>query len=97
MPPRTCHRHSVNEMGGHRQRKAETVKAIHPGQDTDQIYQAACVELAAEINWDFESVLYHWSQLALCRMFCGEPQPIAEFMAMRNVREALDVRGRDAN
>lgn len=82
-------------MGGHRQRKVRTVPTISKGQDRDHIYESACQELAELLNWDFESVLFHWSQIALARMHCGEPQAIAEFLAMRNVAEALDCRGRE--
>ena len=81
-------------MGGHRQGK---VKTIQRGQDPTDEYQIACALLADEIGWDSDSVVFWWSQLALARMHCGEPQPVAEFLAMRMVREALDQRGRDAN
>lgn len=84
-------------MGGHRQGKVRAPKAIQRGQDPSDIYIAATALLADEIGWDHESVLYHWSQIALARMHCGEPQAIAEYIAMHNVREALDQRGRDAN
>lgn len=84
-------------MGGHRQRRARTerVQAIQQGQDPTSRYTAECVVLGDEIGWDFESVLYWWSQIALARQQHNrEPQAIAEYLAMRNVREALDCRGR---
>ena len=83
-------------MGAHRQRRAKTVTAIQQGQDPHSIYTASCVEFADSIGWDFESVLYWWSQIALARQKHNrEPQAIAEYLAMRNVQDALDCRGRD--
>lgn len=83
-------------MGGHRQRRAQIVTAIQRGQDPHSIYTAACVEFSDSIGWDFESVLYWWSQCAMVRQKHNrEPQAVAEFLAMRMVREALDCRGRE--
>ena len=91
-------------MGGKRQRKVESIEdddgyvpCIQKGQDPHMIYQAQCVELAEDIAWDFESVVYHWSQIALARMSCGEPQGFAEFMAMQNLREELGYREQAAD
>lgn len=80
-------------MGGHRQRRVRKVPAIQRGQDEHQVYAAACSDLAEALGWDFESVAYFWSQLALARMACGEPQGIAEYLALANVTAALDRRG----
>jgi hypothetical protein len=80
-------------MGGHRQRRVRTVPALQRGQDPHSIYSAACSDLAEALGWDFESVAYFWSQLALVRMACGEPQPVAEYLALVNVTSALDRRG----
>ena len=86
----------MNAVGGHRQPR--TRFAIQPGQDKEGLYLAACVELAAAINWEAESVCFWWSQIAMAREREGkEPRAVAEYLAMRNVREALDCRGRDAS
>jgi hypothetical protein len=82
-------------MGGHRQRRVRTVKALQDGQDVDQIYQAACLEIAEAFGFEHVEVLYFWSQLALVRMASGEPQEIAEYLALANVTTALDTRGRE--
>jgi len=90
----------VNPMGGKSQRRARTerVPTLQRGQDPHSIYTAACVELGDEIGWDFESVLYWWSQIALARQKHNkEPQALAEYLAMKDVRRALDCRGRDAD
>lgn len=84
-------------MGGHRQRRVRTVRALQVGQDVDQIYEAACLEIAEAFGFEHVEVLYFWSQLALVRMASGEPQEIAEFLALRNVTEALDSRGRQSD
>jgi hypothetical protein len=84
-------------MGGHRQRKVRVKRDAPNGLDVDSIYSAACSDLAEALGWDFESVAYFWSQIALVRMACGEPQPVAEYMALENVRAALDTRGRDSD
>lgn len=81
-------------VGGHRQRKVRTAPVMQRGQDPHDIYSAALSEFADEIGWDRDSLAFHWSQIALARMHCGEPQAIAEFLAMRTLREALDSRGR---
>jgi hypothetical protein len=71
---------------------------IWPGQDKHGVYAKACAEFAESINWEASDVCFHWSQIALVReRFNGEPRAIAEFLAMRDVREALDCRGRDAS
>lgn len=71
---------------------------IWPGQDEHGLYQAACTELAASINWEAEDVCFWWSQIALVReRHNREPRAIAEYLALRNVREALDCRGREAS
>lgn len=80
-------------MGGHRQRKVRVKRDAPNGLDVDSIYSAACSDLAEALGWDFESVAYFWSQLALVRMACGEPQPVAEYLALVNVTSALDRRG----
>lgn len=67
-----------------------------PGQDAHGIYQAACAELAVSIHWEAEDVCFWWSQIALVReQFNHEPRALAEFLAMRDVRTALDARGRE--
>lgn len=73
------------------------IAPLQRGQDKDHVYTAACVEFAEEIGWQWEDVLYHWSQIALARMHSGEPQAVAEYLALANVRDALDCRGRSAN
>jgi hypothetical protein len=80
-------------MGGHRQRRTRPKRAAPNGLDVDSIYAAACSDLAEALGWDFESVAYFWSQLALVRMACGEPQEIAEYLALANVTAALDRKG----
>lgn len=82
-------------MGGHRQRRVRVAPVIQAGQDPTDRYQTACLDLAESIGWEFEEVCRFWSQIALCRMHCGEPQPIAEYMALKNVAVALDTRGRE--
>lgn len=89
--------HDDQLMGGHRQRRVRKVPGIQRGQDADSIYAAACSDLAEALGWDFESVAYFWSQLALVRMACGEPQPVAEYLALVNVTTALDSRGRQSD
>lgn len=84
------------DMGGHKQ--SRTRFAIQPGQDKDGLYMAACIELASSINWEAESVCFWWSQIAMARELENkEPRAVAEFLALRNVREALDCRGREAS
>lgn len=81
-------------VGGHRQPR--TRYAIQPGQDKDGHYLAACVELAASLNWEAEDVCFYWSQIAMARERENrEPRAVAEYLALCNVREALDCRGRD--
>lgn len=83
-------------MGGQRHQRSRF--AIQAGQDRDGVYLTACVELASAINWEAEAVVFHWSQIAMAREYEGrEPRAIAEYLALRNVREALDCRGRAAS
>lgn len=87
--------HDQLTMGGRRQPR--TRRAIQPGQDVHGIYQAACVEFAAEFGWSPGVICWWWSQLALAREASGEPRAVAEFMAMRNVRDVFDCRGRQSD
>lgn len=55
-------------------------------------------ELAASLNWEADDVCFYWSQIALAREKENrEPRAVAEYLALCNVREALDCRGRAGN
>ena len=89
-------------MGGHRQTKAkeptEVDEYIFAGQDRRGVYRKECIAFADDIHFRPEQVTAIWSQVALLREFENkEPRAVAEFLAMRNVREALDCRGREAS
>ena len=86
----------MTEVGGHRQPR--TRFAIQRGQDKDGVYLAACTELATSLGWEVGDVCFWWSQIAMAREIENrEPRAIAEYLALRNVREALDCRGREAS
>lgn len=78
-------------VGGHRQPR--TRHAIQRGQDPNQIYEAACIDLADDLGWERGIVVYWWSQLALARQHVGQPQAMAEHFALDDVRAVFDKRG----
>lgn len=79
-------------MGGRRQPR--TRRMIPIGQDADHVYEAACIDLADSLGYAHEEVCGFWSQVALAREWAGQPRAVAEWMALRDVRWALDFRGR---
>ena len=80
------------EMGGHRQPR--TRRAIPAGLDADHVYEAACIDLADTLGYAHEEVCGFWSQVALAREWAGQTRAVAEWMALQDVRWALNQQGR---
>lgn len=86
----------MNEVGGHRQPRLRP--GILAGQDRDGTYAQACVDLAMDLGWEPVEICELWSFIALCREYENhEPRAIAKYLALCNVRDALDCRGREAS
>jgi hypothetical protein len=84
------------ELAGKRQPKVSS--PIQEGQDEFHVYEALCIDLADTLGYSDVEVQYYWSQVAIAReKENGEPRDIAEYLAWRNVRDALDRRGRAAD
>src|SRR5690606_39698988 len=66
----------------------------NPRADTHDIYRVECAGVADELGYDEREVFALWQQIAFAREWCGEPRGVAEWLAMQNVKWALDRRGR---
>lgn len=90
-------------VGGHRQKRSH--RAGLPAKigeqritlDSSGVYRAALAEFASDFGWTDAALFYWWREITCARMWCGEPQPYAEEMALVNVREVFDQRGRAAS
>lgn len=68
----------------------------HKNKPLDQrgTYRAACAQFASDLGWDKGSTYHWWEQFALLRMQEQRwPRPLAEWMAMRDLRAFFDKRG----
>ena len=57
-------------------------------------YAKRCVEFAEGLGWEADIIAQWWEQFALMRVReSGWPQPLAEWMAWRDVLAFFDKRG----